>query len=104
MEILARNPLDPVPEDVAANIRRIVSIWQECRRDYGKGGPFLFGAFTAADAMYAPVASRFRTYVPDLAAHGDDGTAATYVDTIFAMPEMQDWIEGAKGQTAFSQG
>jgi glutathione S-transferase len=54
--------------------------------------------------MYAPVASRFRTYVPDLAAHGDDGAAAAYVETIFAMPEMQAWIEGAKGETAVSQG
>jgi glutathione S-transferase len=104
MEILARNPLDPVPDDVAGNIRRIVGIWNECRRDYGKGGPFLFGTFTAADAMYAPVASRFWTYVPDLATYGDDGTAAAYVDAIFAMPEMQTWIEGAKGEMAVSQG
>ena len=104
MEILARNPLDPVPEDVAGNIRRIVNIWQECRRDYGKGGPFLFGTFTAADAMYAPVASRFRTYVSDLRPYNDDGTAAAYVDTIFAMPEMRAWIEGAKDETAVSEG
>ena len=52
-------------------------------------GPYLFGAFTAADAMYAPVASRFRTYVPDLAAYGDDGTAAAYVATLFAHPAMR---------------
>jgi glutathione S-transferase len=104
MEILARNPLEPVPEDVAGNIRRIVSIWQECRRAHGKGGPFLFGAFTAADAMYAPVASRFRTYVPDLRLYGDDGTAAAFVETIFAMPEMQAWIAGAKDEMAVSEG
>jgi glutathione S-transferase len=104
MEILARNPLDPLPDDVAGNVRRIVGIWKECRRDYGKGGPFLFSGFTAADAMYAPVASRFRTYVPGLGAYGDDGTAAAYVDTIFAMPEMQAWIDGAKDEMAVSQG
>ncbi len=100
MEILATIPLDPVPEEVAANIRRIIAIWQDCRRDYGDGGPFLFGAFTAADAMYAPVASRFRTYVPDLARYGDDGTAAAYVEAIFAMPEMDLWTAGARTEVA----
>jgi len=44
--------------------------------------------------MYAPVCSRFRTYVPDLRRFGDDGTAADYVETIFAMPEMAAWAEG----------
>jgi glutathione S-transferase len=49
--------------------------------------------------MYAPVCSRFRTYVPDLAAFGDDGTAAAYVETIFAMPEMEAWAAAAKAET-----
>lgn len=103
MEILAENPLDPVPEDVEADVRRIVSLWRDCRSRHGNGGPFLFGAFTAADAMYAPVASRFRTYLPDLGKFGDDGTAAEYVDAIFAMPEMQEWITGARAQVTASQ-
>ena len=46
--------------------------------------------------MYAPVASRFRTYVPNLASYGDDGTGARYVETIFAMPEIAEWAEGAR--------
>ncbi len=100
MEVLATHRLDPVPEDVEADIRRIVDLWQECRAKFGAGGPFLFGAFSAADAMYAPVASRFRTYVPDLDRYGDDGTAAAYVTTIFAMPEMAEWIAGARAQVA----
>jgi glutathione S-transferase len=50
--------------------------------------------------MYAPVASRFRTYIPELSAHGDDGTAQDYVETIFAMPEMEAWTEGARAETA----
>ena len=50
--------------------------------------------------MYAPVASRFRTYVPDLTRYGDDGTAAAYVTTIFAMPEMAVWAEGARAEVA----
>jgi glutathione S-transferase len=50
--------------------------------------------------MYAPVASRFRTYLPDLTPYGDDGTAQAYVDTIFAMPEIARWIDGARRETA----
>jgi glutathione S-transferase len=63
---------------------------------FGTRGPFLFSEFSAADAMYAPVASRFKTYVPDLAPYGDDGTVAAYVEALFAMPEMNDWAEGAR--------
>ena len=100
MEILADNPLEPVPEAVEADIRRIVALWRECRSKCGAGGPFLFGEFCAADAMYAPAASRFRTYIPDLGRYGDDGTAAGYVAAIFAMPEMTAWIDGAREQVA----
>jgi glutathione S-transferase len=100
MDVLAVSPLEPVPEDVEADIRRIVALWRECRSRYGGAGDFLFGGFCAADAMYAPVASRFRTYVPDLARFGDDGTAQAYMTAIFAMAEMQAWIEGAKDELA----
>ena len=62
---------------------------------YGTGGPFLFGAFTNADAMFAPVATRFRTYGVDLARFGDDDVAAAYAATLLAMPEMAEWTEGA---------
>jgi glutathione S-transferase len=84
-------------------VRRIVAIWQDCRSRHGTGGPFLFGRFSAADAMYAPVASRFRTYVPDLRAYGDDGTAEAYVEAIFALPEMAEWAQGARAQVEAAQ-
>ena len=85
-----------IPSDQAqADISRITTIWCGSRHDFGAHGPFLFGAFTIADAMYAPVATRFRTYGIDLAQFGDDGTAAGYVETLLAMPEMQEWGEGA---------
>ena len=74
-----------LPDAVAADVRRIVALWHDCRRRFGASGPLLFGAFTAADAMYAPVATRFRTYLPDLAPYGDDGTAQAYVDALFAL-------------------
>ena len=100
MELLARTPLQPVPDDVAIDIRRIVALWKDCRARFGQGGPFLFGEFSAADAMFAPVASRFRTYVPQLKPYGDEGAAAAYVETLFAMPEMALWTDGARAETA----
>ena len=66
----------------------------ECRKQVSEGaGPFLFGGFTIADAMYAPVVSRFRTYKIDL-----DETCQTYADTIWAMPAMQEWALAANNE------
>ncbi len=99
MELLARTPMATLPDAVGAEVRRIVALWRDCRRRFGASGPLLFGGFTAADAMYAPVASRFRTYLPDLAPYGDDGTAQAYVDALFALPAMAEWEEGARRET-----
>jgi len=96
MDLLARQPMATLPDAVAADVRRIVALWKDCRRRHGASGPFLFGVFTAADAMYAPVASRFRTYLPDLAPWGDDGTAQAYVGALLALPAMAEWEEGAR--------
>jgi glutathione S-transferase len=84
-----------VSEAVHQDIARIVAIWKDCRRRFGANGAFLFGPFSAADAMYAPVVSRFVTYQPDLTAFGDDGTAARYRDHVMAMAEMRAWGEAA---------
>lgn len=89
--IEGRAPSDQAQTDIS----RITAIWRESRRDFGADGPFLFGAFTIADAMYAPVATRFRTYAIDLAQFGDDGAAGDYAEMLLAMPEMQEWGEGA---------
>jgi glutathione S-transferase len=96
MQFIARQPKARLLKPVAADVRRIVALWQGCRARHGSGGPFLFGRFSAADAMYAPVASRLRTYLPDLAAYGDDGTAQAYVDAMLAMPEIAEWESGAR--------
>jgi glutathione S-transferase len=96
MDFLGRRPKGRLLKPVAADVRRIVAIWRDCRAWHGSGGPFLLGRFSAADAMYAPVASRFRTYLPDLSPYGDDGTAQAYVDTVFAMPEIAEWEAGAR--------
>jgi glutathione S-transferase len=89
-----------VPSDQArADIERVAGVWRELRRKHGAAGPFLFGAFTVADAMYAPVATRFRTYGIDLAAYGDDGSAGSYAQMILALPAMAEWGEGATSGT-----
>ncbi|HEY8086530.1 MAG TPA: glutathione S-transferase family protein [Polyangiaceae bacterium] len=77
--------------EVKGEVARILSIWGECRRAHGGGGPFLFGAYTVADAMFAPIASRFRTYGVAL-----DAGARAYVDAIHAHAPMQRWIAAAR--------
>ncbi len=94
MDVHARIDGGVSSEQAVADIRRVVQIWSETRHDFRARGPFLFGAFTIADAMYAPVATRFRTYGVDLAVYGGDGAAAAYAQTILAMPEMQEWGAG----------
>src|SRR5262245_19389999 len=102
MELLARAPMPRLPEAVADEVRRIVALWLDCRRRFGARGPLLFGAFKAADAMYAPVATRLRTYLPDLGPYGDDGTAQAYVDAVLALPAMSEWEAGARRETGSS--
>jgi glutathione S-transferase len=96
MDFVARAPMSTLPDLVAAEVRRILARWRDCRRRHGRPGPFLFGAFSAAHAMYAPVAARLRTYLPDLAPYADDGTAQAYIDALFALPGMLAWEEGAR--------
>jgi glutathione S-transferase len=100
MDLLARLPMASLPDPVDAEVRRIVALWRDCRHRHGGSGLFLFGRFSAADAMYSPVTSRFRTYLPDLAPYGDDGAAQAYVDALFALPAMAEWEKGARSETA----
>jgi glutathione S-transferase len=98
MDLASQIPAPALSDALEANIRRVVAIWMDTKRRFGQGGPLLFGDFTNADAMYAPVATRFRTYGLDLARFGDDGTAAAYVDAIYALPAMEEWTEGANAE------
>jgi len=81
-------------EDARANIVRVEEIWTDCRTRYGKTGPFLFGAFTAADAMYAPVVHRFRTYAIKVGS-----LAQAYVETMMALPAFAEWTEAGLAET-----
>ena len=79
-----------LPDDVAANVRRIEHIWTDCRTRFGKGGPFLFGRFGAADAMYAPVVSRFHTYAVNVGP-----VARDYMKAMMALPAWVEWRAAA---------
>jgi glutathione S-transferase len=92
MNIKAHFPKFKIWSKALADIERIASIWRECLNAYG--GPFLFGDISLADAMYAPVASRFRTY--DVAL---DRICQAYADRIWELPAMQEWVEAAKAET-----
>ncbi|WP_437682988.1 glutathione S-transferase N-terminal domain-containing protein [Sorangium sp. So ce131] len=81
---------DAASQDVA----RVQTIWNDCRSRFGQGGEFLFGRFTIADAMYAPVATRFDTYGVEL-----DEVSRRYAASILAFPAMQEWIAKAKEET-----
>ncbi|HEX5213546.1 MAG TPA: glutathione S-transferase family protein [Pseudolabrys sp.] len=74
--------------EVEANVERIEAMWADCRARFGDGGPFLFGRFGAADAMYAPVVSRFYTYAVAVGA----GTRA-YMGAVMALPAWREWRE-----------
>jgi glutathione S-transferase len=81
---------EPIAE-VVPHIERIDAMWTDCRTRFGQGGPFLFGAFGAADAMYAPVVSRFHTYGVEV------GPAArAYMAAVMGLPAWAEWCAGAR--------
>jgi len=77
--------------DAQADVARIDTIWSECRTRFSGTGPFLYGAFTAADAMYAPVVWRCHTYAVDVSA-----TARDYMRAVMALPAWGEWREAAR--------
>jgi len=79
-----------LPPEVQSNVRRIEAIWTDCRARHGADGDFLFGRFGAADAMYAPVVSRFHTYAVEV---GKPSRA--YMDAVMALPAWREWKEAA---------
>ena len=76
--------------EALAQVERVKAIWRDCRARHGAGGPFLFGHFTIADAMYAPVVTRFRTYEIAL-----DPVCAAFADAVWKLPAMRAWCEAA---------
>lgn len=79
---------------VATDIQRITHIWRDCRSRFTQQGDFLFGEFSIADAMYAPVALRFMTYAVNL-----DNVSSAYVNAICQLPATQEWLAAARAET-----
>ena len=96
MNIRASLPGKGMSPAVQKDIDRVVEIWESCRARYGAGGELLFGRFTIADAFYAPVATRFRTYAVALPA-----VAQRYADALLALPAVRDWIAQARLEPEF---
>ena len=80
--------------DVDEDIARIIAIWNDCRTRFGEGGPYLFGHFTLADAAFAPVCFRCKTYGLEVT-----GVAADYLATMLANEHMQEWEAAARAET-----
>ena len=95
MDVQASLPHITRTAEVTADIERIVAIWENCRSRFADAGPFLFGRFSIADAMYAPVVWRFLTYAVDL-----PPASRAWVETMSALPAMQEWKQGALAETA----
>jgi len=90
MDMCAATPMREISDDLASEIKRINAVWDECRSRFGAGGPFLFGRFSVADAMYAPVVSRFTTYDLPIS---DSGRA--YCAAIWDLPAMRQWRDAS---------
>lgn len=88
-----RRSNDPISAEVQRDIERIGVLWRDCRARHGAGGPFLFGSFSIADAMYAPVALRIVSY----------GIAVGpvergYIDALLALPALREWLSDADAE------
>jgi glutathione S-transferase len=94
MNCRARLPGKGREPGVDVEIQRIQNIWQECRQQYGTTGDFLFGHFTIADAMFAPVVLRFMTYEVEL-----DPVSEAYSQTMLSLPAMQDWVTAGSAES-----
>ncbi len=86
----------PVSDAVRADVERIETIWASARQLYGRGGAFLFGDFSAADAMYAPVVNRLHVY--HLARQD---ASRDYMAAMMALPAWTQWVEGARAEPWF---
>ena len=91
MNARARNRRTALTAALEADIERIDEIWNDCRGRFGGGGPWLFGEYGVADAMYAPVVLRFNTYGARISQ-----TARWYIASVLEDAPLQEWLQGAK--------
>ena len=96
MNIRSRHPGEGMTAEVRGDIDRLTSHWCRTRAQFGQDGPFLFGAYSAVDAYFAPVASRFVTYAVSL-----EADARAYQQALLSTAGMQAWTEAALRETEF---
>jgi glutathione S-transferase len=94
MNVRRSIPGRPRTPEVDNDIARISHIWRDARARFGAGGPFLFGAFSNADAMFAPVVTRFKTYGVAL-----DAVCQAYCDAVLGLPALRRWYSEAAAET-----
>jgi len=87
---LKRKKKRALTPEAEADVRRVTELWRDARSRFGKGGDFLFGDFSAADCMYAPVATRIASYEIEV-----DPISAAYIDAIYRLPVFQEWRKAA---------
>jgi glutathione S-transferase len=90
MNVRARNRRVPLTPELQTDVARIDAIWSGCRKEHGSGGSWLFGDFSIADALFAPVFFRFQTYGAALSA-----ASQTYLDHALQDPDLRDWQDAA---------
>src|SRR5581483_1321325 len=95
MALLERMPKTVDDPAALADIARVAALWREARERFGRkaGGPYLFGPFTVADAMYAPLVTRFRTYATHI-----DPMCHMYMETILTDPDFRAWEAAAEAE------
>jgi glutathione S-transferase len=98
MDLSAEPRAVTLSEATHRDIRRMVELWSDLRGRFGAHGPFLLGDWSIADAVFTPVATRFRTYGVQLSDFGDRGEAARYGETLLATPEFKAWEAAAKAE------
>jgi glutathione S-transferase len=94
MNARARNRRTAMTAALEADVERVDEIWNDCRARFGAGGSWLFGEYSIADAMYAPVALRFNTYGASISQ-----TARWYIASVLEDAPMQEWLAAAKQET-----
>jgi glutathione S-transferase len=96
MTMCVRERVDvrPWSPKLTRDVERVMHIFDEARRRFGKGGAFLFGRYSIADCFFAPVAFRFRTYSVSAS-----GLAGAYVESLLAHSDVQEWERGALAET-----
>lgn len=82
-----------LPDELTVDIDRVIEIWSDCHQHYGSGGDWLFGDFSVADAMYAPVVLRFRTYGINL-----PQSAVAYPERLLQSDALQEWLAAAESE------